>query len=446
MNTGIRQETERESRQLADKREELESLKKHLGRMERILSRLKVEIGTLRKMYAEILDPKIRELDNLNRVLSDSSEVGKRISAEKVLRGPSFTRDRNNEINDIPGQNRGCDQSSCFPGSFKDLYRKVAKAIHPDLSTNEEEKKWRQKLMAEANNAYAKRDRESLRAILKQWENAPGSCADGNAAAEISLLQRKISWVKERIRAVEEEIEKLKETDIYSLLVKVEESQFEGIDLLAEMARKIDADIETARERLRGVFGRKNDSTSHVDDHFNGGRSICFPSNRSVGTLFVRKIRSESFLDWQNIADARGEVFIPAGKCLRLDVKTRLEDISECLNTIGPNDLDALFLHGSDDADLKFLKRLTGLRELYFSGKGITDAGLENILGLKNLSRLYIYNTSISASGAEALRFLGGLRSITFCGTGITEIALRKMRQSLPGCRITILNHRDDLK
>jgi len=153
MNTGIRQETERESRQLADKREELESLKKHLGRMERILSRLKVEIGTLRKMYAEILDPKIRELDNLNRVLSDSSEVGKRISAEKVLRGPSFTRDRNNEINDIPGQNRGCDQSSCFPGSFKDLYRKVAKAIHPDLSTNEEEKKWRQKLMAEANTA-----------------------------------------------------------------------------------------------------------------------------------------------------------------------------------------------------------------------------------------------------------------------------------------------------
>jgi hypothetical protein len=396
-------------------------------------------------MYAEILAPRIRELDDLNRHLSNSCEFRKREpSAEEGFHECSFSHAGEKEIKEAPIRNDDRGTSSCSADGFKDLYRRVAKAIHPDLSTDEEERKWRQKLMAEANNAYAKKDRESLRAILRQWESGPCPCSGGDNAAEVSLVQRKISWVMERMRVVEAEIEELKQTYLYGLLVEVEEAQYEGIDLLAEMARKIDADIESARGRLLKDAGTEHGISSHVENTSHNGRSIHFPSNRSVGALFLRKPGSESFLDWQCLGEARGKVFIPIDKALRLDIRNRSADTSDCLKMLDPHDLQALFLHGSDDAELSCLRRLTGLRELYLSGKEISDAGLENILDLKSLRRLYLYNTSVSAVGAETLQALRGLRCITFCGSWITEKSLRKIRQSLPGCSITILNHQTD--
>jgi hypothetical protein len=447
MKRGPKQESAPENSGLAEKREELESLKKHLSRMERILSKLRVEIGTLTKLYTEILDPRIRELDNLNRDLSDACEVRKRkLSAEEGSHESLFAHDGDKENRDIPRQKHGNEPGSRSSGSFKDLYRKVAKAIHPDLSTNEEERKWRQKLMAEANNAYAKKDGELLRTILRQWETAPRPCAEEDTAAEISLLQQKITWVKEKIRIVEDEVNKLKRTDLYSLLIKVEEAQYEGIDLLAEMAKKIDSDIEKARGRMRGNVVAESGSSCPEHDNLQRGRSINFPSNRPVGALFLREAGSESFLDWQSLGEAHGKVFIPTGKVLRLDVGNRSRDTSDCLTMLGSDDLQALFLYDSCDAELSCLRRLTGLRVLYLSGKEITDAGLENLFGLKSLRRLYIYNTSVSANGVENLRVLNELRYITFCGSGITENALLKIKESLPGCHIIILNDRKGIK
>ncbi len=447
MNTGTTKETAREDSKIVDKRAELESLKKHLARMERILSRLRVEIITLRKMYVEILEPRIRELDDLNRGLANQCELGKcEPAAGEGSQGTLFPDDGDKENPDMPIQNHGSTPSSCSSRNFKDLYRKVAKAIHPDLSTNEEERKWRQKMMAEANNAYAKKDCESLWAILRQWESAPRPDGGIDIAAEIFLLRHKISWVKKRIRVVENEIDKMKKSDLYSLLMKIEEAQYEGIDLLAEMAKKMDSDIETARRRLRGRVRVEKELSSTEKDNFHSGNSIDFPRNRSIGMLFVRKSGSENFLDWQNFGEARGKVFIPEGRALRLDVRNRSRDTSDHLEMFGPYDLQALFLHDSGDAELSCLPRLTGLGELYLSGKEITDAGLESLLGLKSLRRLYFYDTSVSAKGVETLRALKELRCITFCGSGIIEEGLRNIKHSLPGCRIIILNNRKGTK
>ncbi len=443
MKTGIRQETTQDKRELGNKRVELESLKKHLARMERILSILRVETGTLRKMYSEVLEPRIRELDDLNWHLSKSSAFRKNnFSAEKGFQEFSFSHASEKVIKDKPIQNDEHGTGNGTVGSFKDLYRKVAKTIHPDLSSNEEERKWRQKLMAEANSAYAKKDHETLHAILRQWESGPESRADCDIAEELSLIIRKISWIRERIRVVEAEIDELRKSDLYGLLVKVEDAQYEGIDLLAEMAKKIDADIESARGRLRKNNLTESGVPSSGENPNRNDRSIGFPASRSVGVLFVRKSGSESFLDWQSLGEARGEVFIPSGKALRLDVRDRSGDTLDCLKMLDANGLQSLFLHGANDVELSRLQGLTGLQELYLSGKGITDAGLENLRKLKNLHRLYLYDTSVTDNGAGALQLLSGLQCITFCGSAITEKTLRKIKQSLPGCSIIILNQR----
>ena len=54
--------------------------------------------------------------------------------------------------------------------SLKKLYREVAKAIHPDLTTDEKERVRREKLMAEANLAYGEGNEAKLQSILSEWK------------------------------------------------------------------------------------------------------------------------------------------------------------------------------------------------------------------------------------------------------------------------------------
>jgi hypothetical protein len=441
MNNRIRQETTWEKNELGKRKGELEVLKKRLSRMERILTKLRLELGTLKQIYSEILDPRIRVLDALKSNQMKLAETGRRnIFENEASHAGTFSYQGENGDDEDSLLCDDISKNDDYVNSFKDLYRKVAKAVHPDLATNEEEKKWRQKLMAEANNAYTKKDYESLRSILRQWENNLKPQEVKDICAELSLIMRKISWTKERIRVVEADIEELKNSDLYRLLIKVEEAQYEGVDLLAEMAKKIDLDIESIRKRMRedATYGEGNNYAGGKADRLE--RSVCFPYDYAAGKLFYRKSGSESFLDWKFYGEALGEIRISTGKTLRLDVSDGRGNALSFLDTLGENDLQAIFLHGSSDNELSHLHGLTGLREIYLSGKGITDAGIYDLWKLKNLHRLYLYDTAITDNGAEALKGLTGLRCITFCGSGVTENIMGKIKNFLPGCRIILLN------
>jgi DnaJ-domain-containing protein 1 len=134
--------------------------------------------------------------------------------------------------------------------SLKKLYREVAKRIHPDLATDEEERQRRQNLMAEANQAYEDGDEERLRAILHGWESSPESVKGEGAAAELIRTIRKIAQSQERLKTIQEEIEALEQTDLYQLKTKVITAQQAGRDLLAEMAFQLDEQIAAAKQQL----------------------------------------------------------------------------------------------------------------------------------------------------------------------------------------------------
>jgi hypothetical protein len=439
--TDTRRSPAHDEKELEKKREELDALKKHLARLERIAANLRVEIGTIGRIYSSVLDPRIRERRELERRLSRSQEIRKEApltgdhSGEPLLHNPhglgkegEIARNDTRVADDSPGE------------SFKELYRRVAKAIHPDLSTNEEEKKWRQRLMAEANSAYAKKDRKSLRAILRQWENGPVSRMGRDLTAELALVRRDISWVLERIRVVEAEIDTLKKSDLYRLLLEVEKANSEGTDLLGEMVRNIDEEIRSIRTRLYERNQAYSADSARMASTDSEMREVRFPTDGSIGRLFLRKPGSESFLDWQDYREAHGPVNIPVGTSLRLDVKGKGHGIIPFLNTLNENDLQALFLYGSNDRELIHIRKLAGLKELYLSGKGITDSGLECLQRLQNLHRLYLYDTSVTNRGTETLGRMHGMRCITFCGSGVTEAALNMLKEKLPGCRVIILN------
>jgi DnaJ-domain-containing protein 1 len=134
--------------------------------------------------------------------------------------------------------------------SLKKLYREVAKRIHPDLATDEEERQRRQHLMAEANQAYEDRDEERLRAILHGWESRPESVNGEGVAAELICTIRKISQSQERLKMIQGEIKALEQTDLYQLKTQVITAQQLGRDLLAEMASQLDEQVAAAKQQL----------------------------------------------------------------------------------------------------------------------------------------------------------------------------------------------------
>lgn len=133
---------------------------------------------------------------------------------------------------------------------LKQLYREVAKRIHPDLATDEEERSRRQRLMAEANQAYEDGDEERLRAILRGWGTSSKSTKGQGVVTELVGTIRKISQSQKRLKTIQEEVKALEQTDLYQLKTKVITAQKTGQDLLVEMASQLDEQINAAKERL----------------------------------------------------------------------------------------------------------------------------------------------------------------------------------------------------
>jgi hypothetical protein len=73
--------------------------------------------------------------------------------------------------------------------------------------------------------------------------------------AELVRVIRKIAQVEDRLKAIDAEIARLEESDLYHLKKQVDEAEKEGRDLLAEMAARVDQQVVEARGRLRSIKG-----------------------------------------------------------------------------------------------------------------------------------------------------------------------------------------------
>jgi phage shock protein A len=74
--------------------------------------------------------------------------------------------------------------------------------------------------------------------------------------AELVRVIRKIAQVEGRLKAIDAEIARLEESDIYDLKNQVDQAKQEGRDLFAEMAAGVDQQVVEARGRLRSIKGQ----------------------------------------------------------------------------------------------------------------------------------------------------------------------------------------------
>ena len=417
--------------ELEHKYKKLARFKADLQRHEQIFNILKSEIRMFEQVYEDILGTRIEALEDLEWQLQGllGEETGEP-SAESLKKESSFshfhhTTDLLDDEDSSP---------DCADLSLKSLYRGVAKAVHPDLASDEADRRRRQELMSMANEAYQTGNRQVLSDLLSEWEQAPDYNSGFDVATELVRVIRQIALVEQNIHAVLRQTEELRQTDIYQFKLRVDESLADGIDLLAEMAAKVDKDIARIHRRLKALRGEGQVTSDSADLPFET-RIVRFPSDQSCGTLYIRKSDSLDYRDWQQLGNARGarEVFLD--KSLRLDVKGGNGTCVRFLAELQPNDLQSLFLYNVDDSVLPNVTHLTGLQELYVSDARISDQGLALLRSLNSLQRISIYHTAIGDQGLLNLALITGLRWLTCSGTAITEKGLNLFRGIMPGCK-----------
>jgi DnaJ-domain-containing protein 1 len=210
-----------EEQELEKKQVELAALEAELAQRELVLATMRAEFHTFEREYYQVIGTRFTELDRIERQISEYMEY---LEAAKDFK-PS--------------------------DSLKKLYREVAKKIHPDLATDEAERLRRQELMAEANTAYEAGDEERLRSILNTWEISPESAQGEGIAVALIRVIRKIAQVQNRLRGIEEESKALEITELGQLKTQVETAKQAGQDLLAEMAKQLDEQIQDAQKQLQ---------------------------------------------------------------------------------------------------------------------------------------------------------------------------------------------------
>jgi Leucine-rich repeat (LRR) protein len=151
-------------------------------------------------------------------------------------------------------------------------------------------------------------------------------------------------------------------------------------------------------------------------------RIVHFPEDRSMGMLYVLdsdKVATDNYDDWQMLCKATGDVTVPVGKTLRLDLAKEAGNNLSPLSKLRPDDLTILFCYGVEilDEQLKHISHLTSLYELNLRNTNILGTGLKYLAKLKSLKRLRIDYTHV---GDNELAYLSDLPSLEILNLGGT--------------------------
>jgi hypothetical protein len=239
-----------EDQELAHKLAEQAATEGELADRELRVANLRAELSAFERRYLHFIGTRYAELDEYK------AQIAERVARqqpgnERAQQAAREARARADETKSAAGE-----KSATEPRAFeatpemKRLYRDVAKRIHPDLTSDRDDRAKRQQLMAEANQAYEQGDETQLAKILNKYECSPEAVKGEGPGAELVRVIRRLSQARGRLAEIEAELQQMVRSDLCELKERVGEAEKYGRDVLKEMTEKVDAQIAQARERL----------------------------------------------------------------------------------------------------------------------------------------------------------------------------------------------------
>jgi hypothetical protein len=239
-----------EEQELARKREEQALLEAELAERELRSANLRAELAAFERQYLHFVGSRYAELDELKAQIAERL-AGEQPSNERAQKAARDARARADETKSVAGE-KCVREPRAFESSpeMKRLYREVAKRVHPDLTSNREDREKRQQLMAEANEAYERGDEARLAKIFDEYECSPEAVQGEGAGAELIRVIRRVSQTRGRLAEIEAEAQEMLRSDLYRLKSRVDEAGAAGRDALKEMIAKVKEQIALAKRRL----------------------------------------------------------------------------------------------------------------------------------------------------------------------------------------------------
>jgi hypothetical protein len=150
----------------------------------------------------------------------------------------------------------------------KEIYRSLARLIHPDLALDAADKEKRHGLMAELNQAYSAGDQKKLDRLTAEIHVSPDVISGDTIGDRWVRAVRHIAQVRSRLGQLKLERAESASTELYELMQRVEDEQRQGRDLLAQMAARTKVHTAKLRRRLTNLQSVNKAAAEHVKERY----------------------------------------------------------------------------------------------------------------------------------------------------------------------------------
>lgn len=130
----------------------------------------------------------------------------------------------------------------------KKSYRKAAMLMHPDRATSDSERVRRTQMMVKINLAYERGDRASIEKLMIEFGEDPEAITGVDAASRAKKATLRIAQLCRRLEEIEQELDALRQAEIFHLMTRVEEAEALGDSPLSELAAQLLKEISKCRQ------------------------------------------------------------------------------------------------------------------------------------------------------------------------------------------------------
>lgn len=228
---------ERLKDKLADREEAMADLRAELEQFE---ARYSMEVA---RLYAEFDEIEAEIAEEELKLVPDDEEIKKRV--EELRRRAEESAARADAAHDT--------EEYTPTTQAKKAYHDLARAIHPDLALDADEKERRHTLMAELNQAYSSGDQQKLDKMIEDMRSSPDVVKGDSIGDDLVRAIRQIYQVKKRFLELDAEESTAQASELFELRRKAIEEMAEGRDMLKQMAGRTATHIKKAARRLENL-------------------------------------------------------------------------------------------------------------------------------------------------------------------------------------------------